>query len=139
MFVARLLLLACMAFVVGGCSFKFSIGGDPAVEDVVLSTEIDRQTSAPRNNFEAFPAGVRAIYATVEIHDLDAGEEFTFRWLKGEEVGREVDFTLDKNIRQGWVYSSLELPEGLDSGDDYEIEVYRNGKLETSKQFDVNE
>ena len=75
----------------------------------------------------------------MEIRNLNKGERFEFRWMKGGEEGLSRDVELQEDSEHRWVYGSLEPKNGLEPGDDYQIEVYHNGALASSAKFTVTE
>ncbi len=145
MIIKRTLVVLALAaslalFAAGSAEVKIgTFGDDPKVDNVVLSTEIDDTTAEPQNEMSEFPSDVSVIYATVEIKNLKKGEKFEFRWLKGGEVGISREVELPDDAEHRWVYGSLEPKNGLEPGDDYEVEVYYNGELSSSAKFTVTE
>ena len=136
------LALAASLALFAACSAEVKIGtfdDDPGVADVILSTEVDDKTFEPTDDMSEFSSDVEIIYATVETENLKKGATFEFRWLKGGEEGLSREIELPDDSKHRWVYGTLEPKNGLDPGDDYEVEVYYNGELSSSAKFTVTE
>jgi hypothetical protein len=125
------------AILLAGIALGAACGDDDGGGRLVLTTEIDETTARPRNNLDELPATAPVIYATIEVADVDAGETFRFRWLRGDEAGLESEYVASESADDTWIYGTLEPEQPLEPGSNYAVEVYRGARLIETKRFSV--
>ena len=107
--------------------------------DVVTATAMAVDTNAPIDETSEFDPGTTAVFAMLEVRDLDAGDTFEFRWQgEADDEPLVTEFELPEDVGDDtiWVYGVLENEEGLPSGN-YTVEVYHDGDLVGDTDFTV--
>ena len=134
--VGAAIILAAIAAIV----FTFLRGPD---EDrfgpIVLATAVDPNSGEPTAQVEWFQAGSTKLYAALAVRDVEAGDSLDFRWQAStDEAPIETRFTATRPLKRQWVYSELELEEGVEPGD-YSVEVRRGSDVVERREFKVTD
>lgn len=104
--------------------------------EITIARDATRGDILPVQAADVFPNTLTAVYAIVEVEDLEPGDEFDIVWYyEGDELdGLTLENEGDTEDFSAW--SNWSDPDGLPAGD-WEVQVEYDGDVIASEEFEI--
>lgn len=106
--------------------------------DITIARDVSLGDVTPIQAADVFPDTLTAVFAVVELEDLDPGEEIDIIWyFEGDELDT-LEFENDGDEDDITIWTNWSDPDGLEAGD-WEVQIEYDGDVIGSEEFEITD